>query len=218
METEQKNQKWIKWTKKAKVECKKCVVAIANIEKNFEETDKKMQQLIKESKKDELFINTYLSKSEIFEVADCINEMKNGTKENEYSETTREIAQSVADKIPNSVPINVNTAFRYSKNDVDDVIMEKTFRKVKIELSRQIYDEVKFMVKQFEEKQYDLENPKDLYNILTTTTSINYALNKIDALCPGSVGNDSIYQLKVEIDYGQINYLGVQYRELLKEK
>ena len=74
------------------------------------------------------------------------------------------------------------------------------------------------MVKQFEEKQYDLENPKDLYNILTTTTSINYALNKIDALCPGSVGNDSIYQLKVEIDYGQINYLGVQYRELLKEK
>lgn len=218
METEQKNKEWIKWTKKAKIECKKCVVAISNIEKNFKEIDKKMKQLIEESQKDELFINTYLSKSEIFEVADCINEMKNGTKENKYSEITREIAKSVVDKIPNSVPINVNTAFRYSKNDVDDIIMERTFRKVKIGLSRQIYDEVKFMVKQFKEKQYNLENPEDLYNILTTITSINYALNKIDALCPGSVGDNSIYQLKVEIDYGQINYLGVQYRELLRIK
>ena len=90
--------------------------------------------------------------------------------------------------------------------------MEKSFEKHKIELAIEMYDEFKFMVRQFQENKYNLENEKDLYKIISNMLNINYLLNRIYDVLPENVR--PITKKCRKINYEQLCYLGVQYQEL----
>lgn len=215
MKIETERKKWIEGAEKQE---KNILKVVNNLKKDIEEIDQKISTGVMPA---ENCFFEYIEQSSVFKVAKCMYLLSQGTcmrtLRESYLPITLEIAEEVLEKnkdvfAKGSYKRDVNFFYRRAKALVNDLIMQKGMEKYKIQFAFEMYKELKFKILNFEEIVKNNDKGEHLYKLIEESININYLVNRIYDEVP-YICKEMKKHLK-ELNYSQLNMLGVQYQEL----
>ncbi len=207
-----------KWIAKAVKQEENISNVLKNLKKDIEEVDQKISTGAMPA---ENCFFEYLEESSVFKVAKCMFLLSQGTCMKRlrelYSPTTLEIAKEVLEKnkevfSKGSYKRDVNFFYRRSKVLINDFVLQKGMEKYRIQFALEMYKELKFKILNFDEIVKNNDKGEHSYKLIEESININYLVNRIYDEVP-YICKEMKKHLK-ELNYSQLNMLGVQYQEL----
>ena len=207
-----------KWSAKAVKQEENISNVLKNLKKDIEEVDQKISTGAMPA---ENCFFEYLEESSVFKVAKCMFLLSQGTCMKRlrelYSPTTLEIAKEVLEKnkevfSKGSYKRDVNFFYRRSKVLINDFVLQKGMEKYRIQFALEMYKELKFKILNFDEIVKNNDKGEHSYKLIEESININYLVNRIYDEVP-YICKEMKKHLK-ELNYSQLNMLGVQYQEL----